>query len=97
MNAHGPTFAVRIYLSARCDTGEEGLQRTLQRPVMVTLECVGDGYRVSLLHFVDGWDEVIRSSWHRDVASARDRASNWSNENANCAIREIGTDRKGLS
>ena len=64
---------------------------------MVTLEYVGDGYRVSLLHSEEGWDEVIRSSWHRDVASARDRAGNWSAENANCAIREIGTGRKGRS
>jgi hypothetical protein len=62
---------------------------------MITLENVGDGYRVNLLHSKDGWDEVIRSSWHRYVASARNQASKWSAENMNCAIREIGTGRKG--
>jgi len=64
---------------------------------MITLEYEGNGYRVSLIRFEDGWDEVIRSSWHRDVSSARTRAAKWSAENANCAIREIGADRKGRS
>jgi hypothetical protein len=75
----------------------EAMDRAPQQRLKVTLEHVGDGYRVSLLHSEDGWDEVIRSSWHREVASARDRAGKWSAENANCPIREIGTDFKGQS
>jgi hypothetical protein len=66
-------------------------------PLTNTLEYVGDGYRVSLLQSEGGWDDIICSSWHRDVSSARDQAAKWSAENANCAIREIGTDRKGRS
>jgi hypothetical protein len=53
-------------------------------------EYEGDGYCVSLIRPVGGWHKIIRSSWHRDVSSARARAANWSFKNANWAIREIG-------
>ena len=66
-------------------------------PLIITLEFEGDGYRVSLVRSEDGWHVVIRSSWHRDVSSARARAAKWSAENANCAIREIGANRQGRS
>jgi hypothetical protein len=73
------------------------LERFPKPPLMVTLEYEGDGYRVSLIQLEGGWHEVILSSWHRDGCSARARAAKWSAENANCAIREIGADRKGQS
>jgi len=58
---------------------------------LITLEYAGDGYRVSLIRPEGGRHQAIRSSGHRDVSSARARATQWSLENANSAIREFGT------
>jgi hypothetical protein len=74
--------------------GEEPVMRTVNMPRAISLENVGNGFRVSLVERDNGWERVVRSGWYPDLPLARARAKEWSVENADCCVREIGTARK---
>ena len=67
--------------------------RSVNMPLVISLENVGDGFRVSLAERDNGWERIIRSGWYSDLPSARARAREWSVENGHCSVREIGTAR----
>ena len=68
--------------------------RPVAMPLVISLENVGNGFRVSLAERDNGWERIIRSGWYPDLPLARARAKEWSIENAHCGIREIGITRK---
>ena len=65
--------------------------RDEKRPLQISLENLGIGYRVSLAELEGGWENIVRSAWYSDLCSARARALQWSNMNQDCLVREIGT------
>jgi hypothetical protein len=73
--------------------GKGTVMQSLNLPLGISLENVGDGFRVSLAEFDHGWERILRSAWYSDLSAARARALEWSVANGRCAIREIGTNR----
>jgi hypothetical protein len=65
--------------------------RSMNMPLVISLENVGDGFRVNLAERDHGWERIIRSAWYPHLPSARARAREWSVENGHCPVWEIGT------
>jgi hypothetical protein len=77
-------------LSRDTEGDRKGLARSVTMPLLISLENVGDGFRVSIAERDNGWEYMMRSGWYSDLPSAR-AGEGVFGENAHCSVREIGT------
>ena len=70
---------------------EECGMRTGELPLAISVENVGNGFRVSLAECDKGWERILRSNLYSDLSTARTIAKEWSLQNGLCKVREMGT------